>query len=711
MERMVKCQLYLILLHLMILTTGCSSNSQIKSSPDPTSPDQATQTIQSLKQVPSSTLLPSQTATKPSTADLPTATPSALPISQGQAKLVSQIGGESRALASHGNLIYLGSGPRLLVIDVSEPANPHKVGESQILGDSTIRAIEISAGHAYVSTGTGGLWVLDLSDPLHPAISAHLDMPGEIQGMAVEGDFVYLADGFGEFHILDASQAQAPQLIGSIPVEGIPRNVFIADGYAYLAVDDQHNQTGGLLVVDVRDPASPRRASFRFTRNGLAVAVVESHAFFFNYQGLLVYDVSNPENPKDLAYLPNPFDSFYDDMAVMGDLVYLKGDFCQLGRCFEGYNLANVGDPQNLYFHFFDSPPTIDRSAMTRGRAFVVRDGLIFQARPYGLEIRPAADPMEGKLIGSFQTLGRVTETALAGDLLFVVDTHRNLHILNVSDRVQPQVLGFLVIPPASSCSRCYTTAVDLVAAGDQAYYWDILEDELWVIDARDPAQPRAAGHHVLGEGLWGGIASAGHLVYVAGGHYEGFSLEVVDVSSPARPRQVSYTEMTGPRGTGPLEIVAAKSKVYVTLNDCNEIACFGSLTALDVSDPGAQLYARSIPVPGARHVTVDDDFLYVAGSACLGCPPSLHVITAKNSTDLVEVSVLAGTGRVFIAEGRTYAQAHAGLQVLDLSDPSWPHVVGVFPSIENVAAVAGGYAIIAGEEAGLFIYELEADF
>ncbi len=75
---------------------------------------------------------------------------------QGQnVELVGQIGGPVRAVAVQGRYAYIGVGPRLVVVDVSNPAAPRKVGESGVLPE-TVLGVAVSGAYAYVADGGCG---------------------------------------------------------------------------------------------------------------------------------------------------------------------------------------------------------------------------------------------------------------------------------------------------------------------------------------------------------------------------------------------------------------------------------------------------------------------------------------------------------------------------------------------------------------------------
>jgi hypothetical protein len=51
-----------------------------------------------------------------------------------------------------GNKAYLGVGPRLVVLDVSQPANPMVLGESPPLPD-IVQGVVVAGNYAYITNG------------------------------------------------------------------------------------------------------------------------------------------------------------------------------------------------------------------------------------------------------------------------------------------------------------------------------------------------------------------------------------------------------------------------------------------------------------------------------------------------------------------------------------------------------------------------------
>jgi len=78
------------------------------------------------------------------------------------------------------------------VIDVSNPANPRRVGGYDTSGPAY--GVAVSGHYAYVADYTG-LQVIDVSNPANPQRVGGYDTSGEAYGVAVSGNYAYVADG------------------------------------------------------------------------------------------------------------------------------------------------------------------------------------------------------------------------------------------------------------------------------------------------------------------------------------------------------------------------------------------------------------------------------------------------------------------------------------------------------------------------------------
>ena len=92
-------------------------------------------------------------------------------------ELVGQIGGFTWAVAVQGNYAYIGVGPRLVILDVSDPSHPAVVGQTGVLPDVVV-GVAVAGSYAYVADWERGLRIIDVSDPAHPSEAGSYDTPG-----------------------------------------------------------------------------------------------------------------------------------------------------------------------------------------------------------------------------------------------------------------------------------------------------------------------------------------------------------------------------------------------------------------------------------------------------------------------------------------------------------------------------------------------------
>ena len=105
---------------------------------------------------------------------------------------VGQWGGWSKAVAISGNRAYLSCGPRLIVLDVSQPAQPVFLGQSEPLGD-VIEAVVVSGHHAYVAAYDAGIVTIDVLNPAAPVATSRANINAHCQSVFVTGDRLYSA--------------------------------------------------------------------------------------------------------------------------------------------------------------------------------------------------------------------------------------------------------------------------------------------------------------------------------------------------------------------------------------------------------------------------------------------------------------------------------------------------------------------------------------
>ena len=112
-------------------------------------------------------------------------------------EFVGHIGGSTEAVFVLGNYAYIGEGPRLTILDVSNLANPTVVGKTLPLPD-TVKDLYVAGDYAYIANEFyGGLQVVDVSNPTAPTVVGSDETLNYAEGVAVSGDIAYVANCHG----------------------------------------------------------------------------------------------------------------------------------------------------------------------------------------------------------------------------------------------------------------------------------------------------------------------------------------------------------------------------------------------------------------------------------------------------------------------------------------------------------------------------------
>lgn len=126
------------------------------------------------------------------------------------------------------NYAYVGFGNDLVVLDVSNPASPARVGAWALPGPVTDVCVigstaYVSHASNYALDGTylhGGLRIVDISDPAKPAeVSYYLYEGSFPTSVAVAGDYAYLTD-WESLQVVDISRPARPRRVGFLAGQG-----------------------------------------------------------------------------------------------------------------------------------------------------------------------------------------------------------------------------------------------------------------------------------------------------------------------------------------------------------------------------------------------------------------------------------------------------------------------------------------------------------
>ena len=335
-------------------------------------------------------------------------------------------------------------GKGLIAYDVSNPASPVRLSNLRTYGYYT--DIAIAGNRAYTTAGYDGVDIFDVSDSSAPrrlgAYSPHVSYSHYYQHLSAVSNLAYISSGGVE--VVDLSDPFNPTRVGA--TEGSPASEMVLSGkYLYVAAD-----YAGLLVLDVSNPANPVRAGAYETNRGLVSSVAATGNFayltdidyevgsangrveHFSGQGLVVLDMSDPRRPVRRSMTGSAFEgravvaasSHYAYIAHGDDPARAAG--LQVFDVQDPAHPALVGQLGNI-----GSPHQI---AVVGNYVYLVSSWIESGSEwRRGLVVLDVGDPTRPVRVGAYETGYYGTSFAVAENLIYLVDGTRGLQILEQS--------------------------------------------------------------------------------------------------------------------------------------------------------------------------------------------------------------------------------------------------------------------------------------
>jgi len=328
-------------------------------------------------------------------------------------------------------------------------------------------------------------------------------------------------------------------------------------------------------------------------------------------------------------------------------------------------------------------------STPSAARNVFISGDFAYVAAGAGLQVIDISD-FENATIVATCTLGGLTnDVFVSGGYAYVAAGSAGLKIVNIENVVSdpPEVLELTV---AGSYDTPYS-AEGIYISGNYAYVADG-GSGLHIIDIANPAAPvKLDTYNTPGVAI--GVSVYGDYAYVAD---RGAGLQILDVSNPDN---VLY------KGTyvtpGSAYRVAVKGN-YAYVADYD-----GGLQVINITDPeNPTLAGSSDKISYAQDVYVNGNYAYVAGSGA-----DFTVVDISNPENPVLVNncdTLDGHG-IHISGKTAYMATYSGLSIIDINILDNPSIIGAYDALESATAVSvsGSYAYAVSYVSGLQVINI----
>lgn len=455
--------------------------------------------------------------------------------------VVNHLGGEADAVFVSGSYAYVGFGPELTVLDISNPAQPVRIG--YLLLPDKVRDIQVANEYAYVVTEQAGLHLVDVSTPTTPTLISTFTLPGEGREVVIANHHAYLeairrynGQEFvgGGVYVIDISQPTAPTQIAFYPsVEDESHFVSIvptsSPDKAYIADGGWKN---GPAVVDVSNPTAPVELVLTdgISKYGSAKFLADHLAYVRSSQGLHITDLSDPSAPNQLGLFSHwgsiVKTTIINDMAylIVGELSIVSGNVW----------LVDVSN---------STRPTLTGSYSISSEAHdiaVADDYLYVAAGPLGLRVVDISSPTAPVEIATYLppvAIYNITPTANNTAYAYTqTGSQWGLQQIDLTDPIHPAPIKF---HPVDSLADIATPLIDtefLHLVRHISYDEIFFENQLQILNWSSQPPVEIARYSLPGLGwtIKGQITD--DYAYLPTGD---LGLHILDISNPAMPQAV----------------------------------------------------------------------------------------------------------------------------------------------------------------------------
>ncbi len=304
------------------------------------------------------------------------------------------------------------------------------------VGES-IHDIDVHGGLAFLAKGSGGLEILDVTDPVKPASVAEYDMDGAVLDVAVRGETVYLANSEVGLEILSIANPARPQFLGraEVPCE----KVELSGDTAFLVEIPRESSFGMTTqfgtILDVSNPSDPELLTiFDYSVRNLAIdhdnLFIGAERTIENFRGIVEnvflfhYDIRNPGAPSRILQPRGrgPIQASSDaehhylhHARSIGFVDWRSWRYYDHGHCMVWFPYGPLGD-------------------------LLAVDGLLYVADSWGVEILDVTT-QPFRSVGSIRSAGRNQHVDVDQHHAYVGESRGRLRVYDVWNPAEPVLL------------------------------------------------------------------------------------------------------------------------------------------------------------------------------------------------------------------------------------------------------------------------------
>ncbi len=275
------------------------------------------------------------------------------------------------------------------------------------------KSLTLKDDYLYVSNGSGGIVVIDVSNKTYPKKLLKFDTSDKVYEVKIDGNYAYAANGGGGLLIIDVSDKTRFEKIAKTSVAKKAVDVDYKNGYVYIA-----DKGDSLITIDARDKIYPRKIS----SVKISVSKIEvsgDYLYAGTDKGMVVFDIKEEGNPKLIGEYKN-FKKTKD--------IFIKGDYAYLAEGEYGIEVLDISDKRRPKKAAFYKP---DGKIVS----LFCEDGYLYAADSEGeIKIfRAEGDYIEP--VSSFETEGKAKKIFVKDKTVYIAEGKKGVEIGTLSEK------------------------------------------------------------------------------------------------------------------------------------------------------------------------------------------------------------------------------------------------------------------------------------
>ena len=516
---------------------------------------------------------------------------------------------------------------------------------------------------AYVSM-TNGLMGLDISNPSDPKVVSEVYLQdGYATDLCVQNNRAYVTTWGGSLYVIDLVTYN---VIGDFQTPASAYGIDVSGNTAYVAYGS--NGSKGMLVLDVSNPADIKDVGTFPTSSVPLKLKSEGNTVYMVGGGLWIVDVTDPQNPAEVTQFQTSYYSI--DVVLRDTLLFIADSSPDQPASSAALTIVNVADRTNPVLlksmDFFGNVTDVD---VYGNVASITNDGFVRT-----IDVSDPGNPAE---LGEYQVRGIASKVAVANGLVFSVDIEDeytgpdNFQLLDISSPDNPVPSGRLDLNEKVTGVVCGKDCAFAIGS---------------TIRSISPGKSFQESSYVTA-GTVEGAELDGDTLLAASDN----GLEVIDVSDPGNMKQLRIYNFPG------TDVVFRNNYIFLAGT---------GIQIFDVSDssslPVRSLQTGDMPVSMVLH----DDYLYVAARYAGG-----EVYNVSDPANAFHVKTFGSStyNDADISGTRLYMKTPNSFHIYDISDPENPVKVGTYngtPEMRSIMAL-GDYVVIADGRNGIKVVDV----